>query len=291
MEESGRDLLGKFKKGRTQTLEEKRKIAEGIKKHYEKFTPSVRLREQNPYIFNSWRSIFYTKKGKSIGCDTNEWKVFENFYNDVSSTYHPGLTFHRIDTTLPFSKDNFIWVTREQARAMDGKRYLVELEYNGETHTLKDWALKYNLSIKGIQVRYHKFKDIYTTEEIVFGKKIARGSKTPKDALPNTSKERQKASKMISTYKCLDRKRGFKECDIDVDWMIDNIMHKPCVYCGDTHKVGCDRINNNQGHTKDNVVPCCYDCNTVRNNIFTFDEMKKLGKTIKEIKDARTLIR
>lgn len=37
----------------------------------------------------------------------------------------------------------------------------------------------------------------------------------------------------------------------------------------------------------DNVVPCCIECNTTRNNYFTYQEMKILGKTIKEIKDNR----
>lgn len=44
------------------------------------------------------------------------------------------------------------------------------------------------------------------------------------------------------------------------------------------------------GHLKSNVVPCCYECNCARNRNFTFDEMKELGLTIKEIKQKRLLI-
>lgn len=36
-----------------------------------------------------------------------------------------------------------------------------------------------------------------------------------------------------------------------------------------------------------NVVPCCYVCNCARNNNFSFDEMKILGKTIKKIMEDR----
>jgi len=42
-----------------------------------------------------------------------------------------------------------------------------------------------------------------------------------------------------------------------------------------------------KGHTKNNVVPCCLECNTARNNNFSFEEMKILGKTIGEIKNSR----
>ena len=69
--------------------------------------------------------------------------------------------------------------------------------------------------------------------------------------------------------------------------MIENILTQKCVYCGDTKRIGCDRINNNLGHTKDNVVPCCIECNTARNNYFTYEEMRELGKTIAKIKENR----
>ena len=92
---------------------------------------------------------------------------------------------------------------------------------------------------------------------------------------------------MISSYRCKDRKSSLELCDIDIDWMIENIISKPCIYCGDTNNVGCDRIDNNKGHLKENVVPCCVDCNVARSNHFSFEEMKILGQTIKQIKEAR----
>ena len=48
-----------------------------------------------------------------------------------------------------------------------------------------------------------------------------------------------------------------------------------------------DRLNNDKGHTKDNTVPCCYECNCARNNNFSYEEMLVLGKTIAEIKRNR----
>ena len=92
---------------------------------------------------------------------------------------------------------------------------------------------------------------------------------------------------MISSYKAHDRKKGLDICDIDINWMITNILSQRCVYCGDHYRIGCDRIDNNRGHIKSNVVPCCVECNAIRNNFFSYEEMKILGKTIREIKKCR----
>lgn len=70
-------------------------------------------------------------------------------------------------------------------------------------------------------------------------------------------------------------------------FFVKNILKSQCIYCGSKEKLGCDRIDNSKGHTYDNVVPCCYICNCARNNNFSFDEMKILGKTIKKIMEDR----
>lgn len=78
-----------------------------------------------------------------------------------------------------------------------------------------------------------------------------------------------------------------REFNLDRDWFVKNILKSQCIYCGSKEKLGCDRIDNSKGHTYDNVVPCCYICNCARNNNFSFDEMKILGKTIKKIMEDR----
>jgi hypothetical protein len=168
------------------------------------------------------------------------------------------------------------------------QRNIVCLEYNGEILTLKQLADKYNQSYYALRVRYFKRETKgYTLDEIVLGRKKKRGSKLIKDYRDDGVKIRAKASKMIASYKCKDYKNGTDICDIDIDWMIDNILTKKCIYCGDNKRIGCDRIDNKLGHTKNNVVPCCIECNTARNNMFSFEEMKVLGKTIREIKQNR----
>lgn len=281
MEIIDRDNLGRYQKGRKVPSEENQKKAEAMKCFYEEHGALARIKEKNPRIFNSWRHMLYTEKGKKAGY-SDDWKDFQTFFDDVSPTYKQGLVFHRIDTSLPFSKDNFMWVTPEQASLMNDHN-IVQLNYNGEQITLKEASIKYNQPLNAIKMRYYRHRDAYTIEEIIFGKKIKRGSKTPRDA-NSKSEERAKASKLISTYKCKDKKHRHEICDIDIDWMINNIMHKPCVYCGDTHLIGCDRIDNTKGHLKTNVVPCCCTCNRARCDSFSYEEMLVLGKTIKQIK-------
>lgn len=96
-----------------------------------------------------------------------------------------------------------------------------------------------------------------------------------------------RAQMLIREYTKIDKRIG-KENDLTVEWFEENIEKQPCFYC-DTivEPRGADRIDNSEGHTQSNVVPCCKVCNKVRNNLFTAEEMKLLGQTIKQIKFAR----
>ena len=245
------------------------------------------LKNEYPCLFNSWRAILYTQKGKKAGV-SDEWRDFKTFVKDVLPTYKKGLVFRRIDTNKPFSKTNFIWCTKDEATLI--RSNLCWMEYNGEILPLKQIADKYNVSLYGLKIRYHKRDKMnYTSDEIVFGRKVKRGSKKNKDMHDKDVIIRCKASKMIASYRLKDKRMGVVVTDIDVDWLIENILTKPCVYCGDIRRIGCDRLDNSKGHTKDNVVPSCIECNTARSNNFTFDEMKVIGKSIRKIKKDRKL--
>lgn len=41
------------------------------------------------------------------------------------------------------------------------------------------------------------------------------------------------------------------------------------------------------GHTVQNTVPCCRECNTARMDNFSHEEMKIIGEAMREIKTAR----
>ena len=63
-----------------------------------------------------------------------------------------------------------------------------------------------------------------------------------------------------------DKKRGL-ENNLEVD-AIKSFIELGCSYCGEmTLRITLDRINNNLGHTLENVVPACYRCNLIRGSM------------------------
>lgn len=57
---------------------------------------------------------------------------------------------------------------------------------------------------------------------------------------------------------------------------IISLWKKGCHYCSkeiiNNKGVGLDRIDNNLGYTSNNVLPCCGDCNKIRNTALTVEE-------------------
>ena len=108
-----------------------------------------------------------------------------------------------------------------------------------------------------------------------------------KEKIMKQKKERYSTPKgramcQINNYKRKDKKYNRGEIDIDYQWIIDNIYSKHCIYCGeyDWSKLGCDRIDNSKPHTKDNVIPCCKQCNDERKSKEFIDfYLKKLGES------------
>lgn len=79
-----------------------------------------------------------------------------------------------------------------------------------------------------------------------------------------------KASILLSCYKRDDEKHNRGECTLTKEWIVDNILSKPCVHCGETDwtKIGCNRLDNSKPHTIENVEPCCWECNNKLGNIY-----------------------
>ena len=103
-----------------------------------------------------------------------------------------------------------------------------------------------------------------------------------------------KAHKMSNTYYSTDQRKGFTNGKLDERFIIENILNKKCVYCGeqDWKKLGCDRIDNTKGHTEDNVVCCCGKCNSIKSDKNTLDFLiSKVDDLLKENRILKQLIK
>lgn len=230
---------------------------------------------------NSWRAIRFTERGKRAGC-CERWYVFKNFCDDMLQSYIDGYALSRIDKSLPFSKDNCVWVPKEYASLGP----TIELEYNGEKKLMIEWVMQYQLNHQGVRQRYFKGKN-YSAAEILFGKKSQLKKTVRSHQGMPLNDLRAKASKMMAQYRLKDRKRGLVETRLSIEWFIKNVFEKVCAYCSTDQKLGADRKDNSKGHTLDNIVPACYRCNTMRQDHFTHEEMLKIGAFVREHIDAR----
>ena len=72
-----------------------------------------------------------------------------------------------------------------------------------------------------------------------------------------------RARYLVDNYNRQDKLYNRGEGDLEPQWVLDNILLKPCTYCGKNgwKIIGCNRLDNSKPHTKDNVEPCCMKCN------------------------------
>lgn len=222
--------------------------------------------------FNSWRAIIRTEKGRTIGFPES-WRKFDAFMSEVQGEWAHGKIVCRIDSSLPHGADNSVWSERGQEVITK----LVKMEYEGEVKTLIEWCIKFNLGYSGVRQRFYRGKN-YSPHEVLFGKQKKRGD-------PKERSEHFRTLRMLDAYRLRDKKKGFTS-DLTIEFFKEQ-KSKGCFYCGDTEKIGLDRIDNAKGHTKDNVLPSCYVCNCARMDNFSVDEMKKIGSVIREIKESR----
>lgn len=195
----------------------------------------------------------------------------------MAPSYIEGYKLKRINTSKPFSKDNCYWIDRSMQFIENDRT--ITISYNGETLSMKEWALKLNRSLHGIKVRYHKNKD-YTVEDILLGRQVRKRRAREEDPI------RIRASKLLSAYRIKDVNKRLI-FDLEKEWFIQNILSNQCFYCESKDRIGADRLDNSLGHIKGNVVPCCHICNAIRGNVFSVSEMKQIGIVITEIRNQR----
>jgi 5-methylcytosine-specific restriction endonuclease McrA len=65
----------------------------------------------------------------------------------------------------------------------------------------------------------------------------------------------------------------------------------PCFYCQEKLPLkggGLDRLDNAKdiGYIASNLVPCCADCNSIKGNKLTYQEMQIVAKALKEYRNG-----
>lgn len=89
---------------------------------------------------NSDSFTYYGAKGITV-CD--EWKRFEQFFSDMGDPPSEQYSIDRIDPRGNYCKENCRWSTsKEQANNKTNNRLIT---IHDETHTLAEWAEKFNI--------------------------------------------------------------------------------------------------------------------------------------------------
>lgn len=141
--------------------------------------PSYKHGESHSRLYNVLRGIkrrCYDKKYRDYPrygargitvCD--EWLCKDGYvhFRDwaLANGYEDGLTIERLDVNGNYEPSNCAWKTVKEQN--NNRRTNVFLEYNGERHTLAQWAEILNVPKATIKDRYSKG---WSTEDILFYK-------------------------------------------------------------------------------------------------------------------------
>lgn len=91
-----------------------------------------------------------------------------------------------------------------------------------------------------------------------------------------------RAVSLAYSYLQKDKRKGYDTgSNINYEWIENNIFNgQQCHYCGESDwtKLGVDRIDNNKGHTPENCICACWECNNERKNKYTVEEFVAIKK-------------
>lgn len=134
-------------------------------------------RESNTRLYTIWNGMrsrcrdvdnpFYGAKGIAV-CE--EWHRYESFRDwALAHGYRDGLSIDRIDNNSGYSPENCRWATpKEQANNTRKTRLIT---YNGETHSVCEWARKLNIKQSTLNMRLNKYG--WSVEDAL-GKEVKR---------------------------------------------------------------------------------------------------------------------
>lgn len=100
----------------------------------------------------------------------------------------------------------------------------------------------------------------------------------------DTQRYRDSKDGKFKSYARAAKERGLQFLLTEEQFL--NFWQKPCHYChSEIQTIGLDRVKNNLGYQVDNVVSCCYTCNSMKMNLeydqWIFHMKKIINNTIK----------
>jgi len=88
---------------------------------------------------------------------------------------------------------------------------------------------------------------------------------------------------MLKSYRKRDRQAGFPLTDLDYK-VVEELISQLCTYCEETEiTMTLDRIDNNLGHVRANVVPACFRCQMLRGSM-PYGAWLRIAKVVKEVR-------
>jgi hypothetical protein len=139
-------------------------------------------------------------------------------------------------------------------------------------------------------------------EKIVRGYSLIKGS-TKSCGCFSKEKTIQRCKKQpyfhLYTYLKRNAKWRKKIFHLNFEEFVEFTKIEKCHYCGrnilwakhsnhESSPYNLDRKNNNLGYTKTNCVVSCKECNYVKSNKYSYEEMIKIGLVLNEIHRIRT---
>lgn len=117
--------------------------------------------------FNSNNPAFQYYGGRGVTvCE--RWLSFENFYNDMASTFQEGLTIDRVDVNGNYEPSNCRWATYEEQA--NNKRKTRRVKYEGKEVTILELSRITGLEKRELKKKRAPFhsniKSIYVTPKL-----------------------------------------------------------------------------------------------------------------------------
>jgi len=145
---------------------------------------------------------------------------------------------------------------------------------------LKSWCKKcHKEDNRKRESKYNETRRKYSeTHKEEYRSKKKNYYKKNKDKLLKEGKKwRQTFKGRLASYKRGAEKRNFIWELTDDEF--NSFWNSKCHYCGEyIDGVGIDRMDSNIGYLKDNCVPCCTPCNTIKSSLNKEDFLNQVKK-------------